>query len=43
MEDCVNILKKMKEFKLYMVEFFENGAMKFKVYFFSCVVKGEND
>ena len=31
-EDCKNFLRRMEEFKLYMIEFEENGAMKEKIY-----------
>ena len=41
-EDYANFLKKMEELKPYMVEFFEDGAMKPKVYPSYCAVGGEN-
>ena len=41
-EDCKNFLKKIEEWKLYMVEFYENGAMKPKTYPPDCVIGGEN-
>lgn len=41
-EDCANFLKKIKELKSYMIEFFKDGAIKPKVYPSDCIVKGEN-
>lgn len=41
-EDCKNFLKKIEELKPYMVEFYENGAMKPKTYPLNCAVRGEN-
>ncbi len=41
-EDRANFLKKMEELKPYMFEFFEDGAMKPKVYPSNCVVGGKN-
>ena len=41
-EDCANFLKKMEELKPYMVKFFEDSAMKPKVYPSDCAVGGEN-
>ena len=41
-EDCKNFLKKMEELKPYIVEFYENGAMKPKTYPPDCAVGGEN-
>lgn len=41
-EDRKSFLKKMKELKPYMVDFYENGAMKPKTYPPNCAVKGEN-
>lgn len=40
-EDCTNFLKQMEEFKPYMVEFYEDGAMKPKVYSSDCAVGSE--
>lgn len=41
-EDWKNFLKKIKELKLYIIEFEENGAMKSKVYSSDYVVKIDN-
>ena len=41
-EDCKNFLKKIKELKLYMVEFEKDGVMKAKTYLFNCVVERPN-
>lgn len=41
-EDCANFLKKIQELKLYMIEFYDNGAMKPKVYLFNYAIKDEN-
>ena len=41
-EDRKNFLKKMEELKLYMIEFYENGAIKPKTYPPDCVVGEEN-
>lgn len=41
-ENCANFLKKIEELKSYMVEFFEDGAMKPKVYPSNYVIEGEN-
>lgn len=40
--DQDNFLRKIEELKSYMVEFFENGAMKPKVYFFNCIIRDKN-
>lgn len=42
MEDRKKFLKKMKELKLYMVEFEENGIIKPKVCPSDCVIGGNN-
>ena len=41
-EDCANFLKTIEELKPYMVEFYENGTMKPKVYPSDCAVGGED-
>ncbi len=41
-EDRAKFLKKMEELKPYIVEFFEDGTMKPKVYPFDCALGGEN-
>ena len=41
-ENRIHFLKKMKELKLYIVEFNENSTMKPKVYPFDCGIEGEN-
>lgn len=38
-EDCKNFLTKIKELKLYMVEFKEDDIIKPKTYSFNCIVK----
>lgn len=38
MQDRKNFLEKIKEFKLYMVEFDKNSIMKEKIYLFNCIV-----
>lgn len=37
-KDCKNFLIKIKELKLYMVEFKENSAIKDKIYLSNCAV-----
>lgn len=41
-ENYSNFLKKIKEFKLYMVEFNINDIMKTEIYPFDCAVKDKN-
>ena len=41
-EDRANFLNQMEELKPYMVEFYDDGAMKPKVYPSDCAVGGEN-
>lgn len=41
-EDHLNILKEMKELKLYIVEYNKNGTIKLKTYFPDCTIDGEN-
>ena len=41
-EDCVNFLKKMEEYKSYIVEFFEDDAMKPKIYLFNYTISDKN-
>ena len=41
-EDCASFLKRIKEFKSYIVEFNQDKIVKPKVYLFDCTVGGEN-
>lgn len=41
-EDWNNFLWKIEEFKSYMVEFFEDNAIKPKVYFFNYIIRNKN-
>lgn len=41
-EDYNNFLKKIKEFKLYIVEFEKNGIIKAKIYLSDYIVKKLN-
>ena len=41
MQDCKNFLKRLKELKLYMVEFEEDSTMKPKIYPSDCIVRGD--
>ena len=40
-EDHANFLRQTEELKPYMVEFYDNGAMKHKVYLSDCAVESE--
>lgn len=40
-KNCEQFLKKIKELKLYMIEFNEDGTMKNKKYPLDCTVSGE--
>lgn len=40
-EDHINFLRKMEKHKLYMVEFNEDDAIKFKMYLSGCKVNGK--
>lgn len=37
-KNCTNFLKQMKKFKLYIVEFYNDGIIKPKNYLFDCAV-----
>lgn len=41
-EDWNNFLRKIEELKSYMVEFFEDNAIKPKVYFSNCIIRNKN-
>ena len=41
MQDCKNFFKRLKELKLYMVEFEEDSTMKLKIYPSDCTVRGD--
>lgn len=41
-EDCANFLKKIEKLKLDMVEFYDNGIIKPKIYPSNCIVEGKN-
>ncbi len=41
-EDHTKFLKKIEKLKPYIIEFFENGIRKSKIYPFNCIVRGEN-
>lgn len=41
-KDWINCLRRIKELKLYIVEFDKDGIMKFKIYLSNCIVNNEN-
>lgn len=41
-KDYKAFLKKMKELKLYIIEFNENDAMKPKIYLLNCTIRVNN-
>lgn len=41
-ENRTNFLNQMEEIKSYVVEFYDDGAMKPKVYLSDCAMRGKN-
>ena len=39
--DYKNVLKRLEELKLYMIEFEEDSIMKSKIYAINCIIRGD--
>lgn len=41
-KDCINFLRKIKKFKLFLIRFNKNSNIRFKVNFFNYIVGSKN-